>query len=765
MSASNKILLHVSLILCLLLKAEIRCYAIGTDLSESSSGTSFAVAFPPTEGTPFVWRIGANGYSEQTFPDAQSIAIIQSDSAITLVAGRRMANGSVSDLSSVLPISSLADEYRVQGNWFTVVAVEDGTRIDFDTLSSPILNAGDFFTFRSDTTDLSGMAVYSRYGQAIALFNGYDELYEQALPTKYWSNRYAVTATKGKATDIIGVQALADRTTIYINDSAVYTFDFARDGHYYWKFAYGDELEPDSTQFSFSECVLSTSCPAIVHRFTVDSVHLTDTDTIRLRAMNRLTAIDRGTPEVNFVLPTVELAIDESVSQFVNIVTHIDNVLDIRLAINGRDTLLNWNMFNQLGGSSTLSATRVQLPNSSQLQYLRLYSKNGSEHTILATIYATGQSEYRYTGFEAIAPFRHEVYINDSLVTAEMESTPICTDGPVSFQVGTNYPVQRFSWDFGDGSPILHGVDEASHTYTQGGVYPISVIIERDPSAVCAGIAIIDTVHLTVRYDHYRFSRDSVLFACNDPGEPMHVSVYYSDEDSVGVIGNPMVSVMFDDAAHEAGFDERQHLLVYPDRFLITLPDPLPLNTNFGVTMAVDAPCHSQDTTFYFRLDLDPRHMMIQRYDYLLALDPELLTYGDVFDIYWQRDSVYLTGENTTVLNRYNEDRTGAYRVCFVQNGTRHCSCYQRIEPSELQPNFDNESTLTTTSAPAGSSLFINTSERSHADWYTIGGLLWSGNHTILAGGGIIDTPERAGLYILRISGFSGQRNYKILIY
>lgn len=733
---------------------------------DGSMGTSFVVAFPPTPGTPFVWRIGTNGYSEHTYPESQSVAIIQSDSAITLVAGRRLPDGSVTDLSSVLPVSSLADEYRVQGNWFTVVAVENGTRIDFDTLSSPVLDAGESFSFHSDTTDLSGMAVYSRYGNPIALFNGYDELYEQALPTKYWSNRYAVTSTKGKATDIIGVQALADRTTIYINDSAVYTFDFARDGHYYWKFAYGDELEPDSTQFSFTECVLSTSCPAIVHRFTVDSVHLADYDTIRLRAMNRLTAIDRGTTEVNFALPTVSDSAANDLSQFVNIITDINNVLDLRLSINGEETnLLSWNMFNQLSGSNNLSATRVQLPNSSEPQYCRIYSKNNSDYTVLATIYATGFSEYRYTGFEAIAPFRHEVYINDSLVTAEMENTPICTDGSISLRVGTNYPVQRFSWDLGDGSPIVRGVDEVNHQYSQGGVYPVSVIIERDPRAVCAGIAIVDTVHLTVRYDHYRFSRDSVLFACNDPGEPMHVSVYYSDEDSLGVIGNPMVSVRFDEAAHEAGFDEHKHLLIYPDRFLITLPDPLPLNTDFGVTVAVDAPCHNQDTTFYFRLDLDPRHMMVQRYDYLLAIDPELLTYGDIYDISWQRDSVYLIGEKTTVLNRYNEDRTGAYRVCFVQNGMRHCSCYQRIESSEQQPDFDKEALLTTTSAKSGSSIFVNTSERSHADWYTIGGLLLSGNHTIPAGGGIIDTPERPGLYILRISGFSGQRNYKFLIY
>lgn len=733
---------------------------------DGSMGTSFVVAFPPTPGTPFVWRIGTNGYSEHTYPESQSVAIIQSDSAITLVAGRRLPDGSVTDLSSVLPVSSLADEYRVQGNWFTVVAVENGTRIDFDTLSSPVLDAGESFSFHSDTTDLSGMAVYSRYGNPIALFNGYDELYEQALPTKYWSNRYAVTSTKGKATDIIGVQALADRTTIYINDSAVYTFDFARDGHYYWKFAYGDELEQDSTQFSFTECVLSTSCPAIVHRFTVDSVHLADYDTIRLRAMNRLTAIDRGTTEVNFALPTVSDSAANDLSQFVNIITDINNVLDLRLSINGEETnLLSWNMFNQLSGSNNLSATRVQLPNSSEPQYCRIYSKNRSNYTVLATIYATGFSEYRYTGFEAIAPFRHEVYINDSLVTAEMENTPICTDGSISLRVGTNYPVQRFSWDLGDGSPIVRGVDEVNHQYSQGGVYPVSVIIERDPRAVCAGIAIVDTVHLTVRYDHYRFSRDSVLFACNDPGEPMHVSVYYSDEDSLGVIGNPMVSVRFDEAAHEAGFDEHKHLLIYPDRFLITLPDPLPLNTDFGVTVAVDAPCHNQDTTFYFRLDLDPRHMMVQRYDYLLAIDPELLTYGDIYDISWQRDSVYLIGEKTTVLNRYNEDRTGAYRVCFVQNGMRHCSCYQRIESSEQQPDFDKEALLTTTSAKSGSSIFVNTSERSHADWYTIGGLLLSGNHTIPAGGGIIDTPERPGLYILRISGFSGQRNYKFLIY
>lgn len=724
--------------------------------AQSTSGTDFLVAFPPTEGTPFVWLIGQHGYTERHYDAAETVATIHSDSLITVVAGRRLTGGRVSDLSSVLPVSSLADEYRVQGNWFTVVAAEDGTVVEFDEMRTPQLNAGQAFTFHSDTSDLSGMSVRAIYGQPIALFNGYDQLYEQALPTVYWSNMYAVTATKSKSTDIIGVQALADHTTVYINDSAVYTFDFAVDGHYYWQFAYGDSVRPDTSRFSLTECVLSTSCPAIVHRFTVDSVHANGKDTIAVMAMNRLTAIDRGTPEVGFIATG-------SGTEFVNIVTPIDNVPYIRLARNGRDTLLYPGSFNQLGGSNTLSAARVLLPPTDHPEFYRIYTTAKENYTMLATIYGVGESEYRYTGFEAIAPFRHLIYINDSLYCAEMSATPICTDDFVQLRCTTNYPVMRYTWDFGDGTPHEY-TPAIRHRYTQGGVYTLQLVVERDPMAICDGIMPTDTLRFTVRKDYYRFTMDSVMHLCGESGEDMYTLVYYTDVDGIRPRTNPMVTIGFDEAAHRAGFDERKHLRVY-DRYMhITLPDPLPIGEQFGITLHTEAECRSGDTTFYFLLTGDPRHVLIQRYDYLLAIDPAVLNEGDIYNITWERDSVYIGGEHATFLNRFADDRTGRYRVCFVQNGTRRCSCYRELISSEQQPDFDEQTPLIPTTAKAGSRIFVNANTPSHADWYTIGGLLLGGTHTIPAGGVQIETPAERGVYILHVYSQENDRRYKILI-
>lgn len=731
------------------------CFAIEQS-NISTSGTDFIVAFPQTDGTPFVWRIGPTGYSEQTFPPSQTVAVIHSDSAITLVAGRRWADGTVSDLSSVLPTSSLADEYRVQGNWFTVVPTR-ATRIVYGTDTTDIL-AYEPFTFHSDTFDLSGMTVRSLYGDSIALFNGYDHLYEQALPTKYWSNQYAVTATKGKSVDIIGVQALADNTTIYINDSAVYTFDFERDGHYYWNFAYGDELETDNSgQFSFTECILSTSCPAIVHRFTVDSITVDGRDTIALQAMNRLTAIDRGTPQVGFIATGKG-------NEFVNVITPIDNVPFIRIYQAGQETgLLLPVLFNQLRGSENLSAARVLLPHSESPVFYQIASTAPVEHTVLATFYGVGASEYRYTGFEAIAPFLHRVYINDMLYDADMAATPICSDGTLDMTVTTNFPVQHYTWDFGDGTPIVKDNNHIQHRFAHGGVYPLTLVIDRDPMAICKGIEPADTIRLTVRVDYFHFTLDSVLFLCSEPGQPMHTALYVDNADGFS-LDDAKFTVTFDDAAHQAGFREDQHLAIRPDHIWLTLPDPLPLQTPLGITISYQEECHADDTTLLFSLDLDPRHMLVQRYDYLLAIDTTLWHEGEIYNITWERDSVYLIGEKSSVLNRYNADRSGSYRVCFVQNGRRHCSCYTTIEESSVQPDFAETARLVATTAAAGQTIFVNVTEKSHADWYTIGGLLLEGNHTIPAQGGTIQVPTQPGIYILRISSNTTNRNYKIIV-
>ena len=154
-------------------------------------------------------------------------------------------------------------------------------------MTTPVLKKGEVFyvwTGKKDGVagDLSGTRVEARNGKHIAVFQGCphtnipyqvkqrDHIFSQAMPTQYWGNTFAITASKNRKRDIIRVMALNDGTEVRINGTLVHTFNFATDTKQYWEFEIGEEYGSlPSPTVNGKSCMLTTSCPCAVHLFIV----------------------------------------------------------------------------------------------------------------------------------------------------------------------------------------------------------------------------------------------------------------------------------------------------------------------------------------------------------------------------------------------------------------------------------------------------------------------------------------------------------------
>ena len=176
------------------------------------------------------------------------------------------------DASFVLPVESLGDDYIIQSfnqsslflenlvninqtSAFAIVATEDNTDIDI-TPSCPTLdgrpagqtyqitlNAGETYHVRSSNSfganrDLSGTRVTASDCKKIAVFNGntltcipvnqgdgFDHVFEQAMPLRSWGKSFAVTGSANRNRDFVKVTSSADNNQIFKNGNPLTTLN------------------------------------------------------------------------------------------------------------------------------------------------------------------------------------------------------------------------------------------------------------------------------------------------------------------------------------------------------------------------------------------------------------------------------------------------------------------------------------------------------------------------------------------------------------
>lgn len=714
-----------------------------------------------------------------------------------------------------------------QGSHFAVIAAEDNTIIDYipteatqiinsaknsyafsqglgmseedialanwqvgDTLHSPVLMKGQVFyvwTGKKDNTpgDLSGTYVKARDNKKIAVFQGCphtnipyqvrqrDHIYSQAMPTKYWGNTFALTASKNRFADIIRVMALNDGTEVRINGDLVHTFDFTTDTKRYWEFSIGQK----GTYAQSGSCMLTTSCPCSVHLFiTSQEYQGGDKNTNGDPAMMWINPIEQQIDQVTFAtyqsLGKNGNGTDRTTFHYVNVVTDRPELM----------TLDNNNIssdFSAVNGSSNYYYAQLSLGSTATSHTLKSDGSN-----FIAHVYGFTENEsYGYSAGGATKPLTQYITINGQVFTPESENT-LCGEDTIKFACHPDYEYNKIEWYFGDGTSDLTNKDSVPHYYANSGVYNAYVLIYRESSNLCAGQNAIDSIPIKVTIGRYQFSIDNIEIPCPEDGKAYIGKVFYSNEGKVNLHGDN-VTLEFDAAAKAAGFKDSE-LVINDDYFQITIPSGAVPDTYYGIHLVITSECGGADTTMHFMVSYD-NDVIDQRYDDVLGLKTASFTGKTLSDFQWYRtsDSTAIPGQVSAVLNFYDIPYGGdideTYYVCFTINKgqaseVKTCACAKAFNTNGQEHQFAPDSigglTITATySILAGEKVFVNanyggkTDIECYAQWITPNGKVYQDlQFTIPDGGCTIDTPKETGLYLLRVYTDGKSRSFKILI-
>ena len=468
-------------------------------------------------------------YSSNSETATQTALHVTATKDISLFAGNYLDKSF--DAANILPTPALLDDYLIQtfppsdhedksqGSHFAIVAVEDNTVVDYvlsaktkggktGAQATQTLKKGDVWyvwTGRGsgDEADLSGTTVKARNGKKIAVFQGCvhtnvpdrvrdrDHLFSQAMPTAYWGNEFAITASRKHRRDIIAVMAINDGTEVYINSEdgermLVHTFDFSKDKKQYWTFEIGEfvaycaDNEGQSPshgplpppEVTDSSCYLTTSCPAGVHLFMVSNrydnvVPKVNSDTlVSDPAMLWISPIEQVIKEINFATYKTK----QAKFHFMNIVTTTGNVGSMKW--NGQSIKQH---FHPLRGNSDYSFARIEIQNGN-------HNLNGTQG-FLAHVYGYGEREsYAYScGSSTI---QRSISFNDTpLEIDSISPVNFCVDEEIVMKLNIgNNDYQSVHWDYDDGvtfdtSPNAPNEEKkiSRHTYTSPGWYDLKV--------------------------------------------------------------------------------------------------------------------------------------------------------------------------------------------------------------------------------------------------------------------------------------------------
>ena len=403
------------------------------------------------------------------------------------------------DASFVLPVESLGDEYIIQCGeqsrpghqpyvWnnettaFVIVATEDNTEIDItptvNTLGGHPANrtftvtmyAGETYHVRSDRItgdpiDLSGTRIRAHNCKRIAVFNGntitcvpfdagngYDHVFEQAMPLRSWGKNFIVTTSKNRNRDFVKVTSSADDNIVTMNGVTLDTL--MTNQSYYFPML-------DST----GSCYLQTTQPSAVYLFQ-NSHDETE-----------------GDPSMVWIAPVEQRIKDVTFSTFdhpdINIETHSVNII-----IHAKDSA---NV--HFDGVSLPPSSFIPVNGNDDYSYARLDISHGVHRITCANgfnahVYGFGHAKgYAYLAGSNTTKLASTITVDDALVGAN-DTIANCTLDPMTFFADISSNDYDLLWEFGDGTT---GTDNpVVHEYADRDLYEarLTVTTEDDP---CAG--------------------------------------------------------------------------------------------------------------------------------------------------------------------------------------------------------------------------------------------------------------------------------------
>ena len=403
------------------------------------------------------------------------------------------------DASFVLPVESLGDEYIIQSCeqsrpghnpyvWnnettaFLIVATEDNTIIDITptvrTLGGHSANqtftitmyAGETYHVRSDRLtgdpiDLSGTRISAHNCKRIAVFNGntvtcvpadkengYDHVFEQAMPLRSWGKNFVVTSSRSRMRDFVKVTSSADNNLVTKNGETLDTLSTGQS--YYFPM-------PESE----GSCYLQTTQPSTVYLY--QSSHDTT----------------QGDPSMVWIAPVEQRINDVTFSTFdhpdiniethsVNIIVKTDDIADVYLD----GTLIPPSAFRHVNGNSAYSYVRMGISHGVH----RITCSNGFN----AHVYGFGEAKgYAYLAGSNANKLSSTVSVNDEIVLP-YEDYPFCPDHELTFFADVNSENYDLLWDFGDGTTSTE--NPTRHTYREQRIYNASLLVTADEGG-CSG--------------------------------------------------------------------------------------------------------------------------------------------------------------------------------------------------------------------------------------------------------------------------------------
>ena len=427
------------------------------------------------------------------------------------------------DASFVLPVESLGNEYIVQcceqsrpgynpyvwnneTTAFVVVAVEDNTVVDLTptvrTLGghaanqtfSVTMHAGETYPMRSnrltgDPIDLSGTRIHARGCKRIAVFNGntvtcvpsdagngYDHVFEQAMPLHSWGKNFVVTSSKNRVRDFVKVTSSADDNVVTMNGVPMDTLSTG--GSLYFPM-----LESEGS------CYLQTTHPSAVYLY--NSSH----------------DATQGDPSMVWIAPVEQRIKDVTFSTFdhpdINIETHSVNIIvhtKDSASVHFDGALLPPSSFQRVNGNDDYSYTRMDISHGVH----RITCSNGFN----AHVYGFGQAKgYAYLAGSNTTKLSSTITVDDILVGAN-DTIGNCTSEPVAFFADVNHENYELLWDFGDGTTSTD--NPVVHDYGDPDLYEarLTVTTEDDP---CSGSTSSTTVfYVNTHHDPDMFYADEI---------------------------------------------------------------------------------------------------------------------------------------------------------------------------------------------------------------------------------------------------------------
>ena len=432
------------------------------------------------------------------------------------------------DASFVLPVESLGDEYIIQccdqsrpGHnpyvWnnettaFVIVATEDNTTIDItpsvNTLGGHLANrtfsvtmhAGETYHVRSKRLtdlpiDLSGTRIRAHNCKRIAVFNGntvtcvpadasngYDHVFEQAMPLRSWGRNFIVTSSKNRLRDFIKVTSSADNNIVTMNGE---TLDTLMAGQSY----YFPMLESEGS------CYLQATQPSAVYLY-----HTSHEDT-------------QGDPSMVWISPVEQRINDVTFSTFdhpdINIETHSVNIIvytkdNANVYLDGEQ--IPPSSFLRVNGNDDYSYARLDISHGVH----RITCNNGFN----AHVYGFGRAKgYAYMVGSKATDLSTTLLVDGETVQP-YDTISSCSLNPITFGAEINYQNFEVEWDFGDGSPLSHEIT-ATHSFDDYGLHAVTLTVTSEEIPCQATTTITKTVYVNL----YRVA-DTVRL-CYDNSHP-----------------------------------------------------------------------------------------------------------------------------------------------------------------------------------------------------------------------------------------------------